>query len=419
MKFLIAKIINFVCRNFLNFAYISRGSWEGEVFLSIVLTDLRRAGIEQKARSFYSVIEYCLANDNALQVVVPLARNVSVEVENVYLSIYKKYLSDPNFNIVFSRPESAKRQYLIGALVALFFAVSLKRRFSGVNRNLSVILSANYIRMWTFFNLFDRLPSKHWLGLTGNIELQALMRRRDAVRSSTTINALQFGQAAKDQHHFSMYSIDRLFVYDAMSEEVYKNLGMTASKILISGSPEFEYSLSSINERRLKDKSELGVLFIDQPVGQRSEYSPEYLNDVLQSLLKISKYSSVTLRVKHHPRGTAFSGSLPDQAEESDISDLLSTAHVVIGFFSNLVDLALLTGRKTFCFGADRVLDPVKIRWMREHGCVITDDTEQLDNFIREFSTCPEVLSQEVMQKRRELGVFHKASQIIIEELEQ
>lgn len=419
MILLLVAIIDRICKRYLGFEYLPLKPCREKTFLNIVLTDLRWVSIEQKARSFYSVIETCLARDMTLNIVVPLGRNVSSDIESLYFEAYQKYLADPRFNIVFSKPDSTKKHYLAAAFVALIFSLRLSRKFYGVNRNIAVILSANYLRMWNFYCLFDDLPSQHWLGLTGNIELQALLRRRDIGGSATTVNALQFGQASMDQHHFFNYSIDRLFVYDSESKDVYKKLGIRAAQMLVSGSPEFEFNLSRINERELEEETELGVLFIDQPVGQRSEYSSEYLTKIYEMLRQIGNYSGVSLMVKAHPRGSAFVEDIESKAESEDIAELLSKAHVVIGFFSNLIDLALMTGRKTFCLGADRVLDAGKIRWMQEQGCIITDSTQQLDNFIRESSLNPRDLAREVILRRREFGAFPKASQTIIGELNQ
>ncbi|MCY1556320.1 hypothetical protein D9M68_930580 [compost metagenome] len=63
----------------------------------------------------------------------------------------------------------------------------------------------------------------------------------------------------------------------------------------------------------------------------------------------------------------------------------MSTAHVAIGFFSNLCDVALLSGRTTFYLGAERIFQNAQLDWIESQGGVITSDIHTVEVMISEM----------------------------------
>lgn len=347
-------------------------------FLNVLMTDLRSFGVEQKSKSFYSIVEKTLSINRKINIVVPLVGSNLDEVVRCYRRAFGKYLDHDCFNIVFLKKTSAFRFKAIVSLLTIpFFLISLggmKSRF-----NLSCVSSLGYLRLLSYYKIYDLMPCDNWIGLTGNIELLAMCNRRNISGSRTKVYALQFGQAALDQLHFKNYSVDCFFTYDDPSRQIYEQLGVDCSSVVVSGSPEFEYGLSLIKDIDDLSDEKTNILFIDQPVQVRPEYAPEYLDEVYDCLVELSLDTRFDFSVKKHPRGSAFGNKDLKSFNKSDnIYELLSESHIVVSFFSNLSDLALLKNRMTICLRADQVLSSDKIKWMISHGCVIVDSLSDL-----------------------------------------
>jgi len=203
------------------------------------------------------------------------------------------------------------------------------------------------------------------------------MSQRNGLFDRVSISALQFGQASLEQKHFSGYKVDYLFVYDELSGNIFERLNMQVSDILVTGSPEFEYYMNSLCNEKLHEENKLSVLFVDQPVQQRVEYDAACLDRIYAMLSALNDDPEVNLKVKSHPRGSAFDGMQRTTFPiVEDWSDGLSKAHVVIGFFSNLCDLALYSGRTTFYIGSETILDKIKISWVINSGGYVSNDVE-------------------------------------------
>ena len=96
-------------------------------------------------------------------------------------------------------------------------------------------------------------------------------------------------------------------------------------------------------------------------------------------LQALSNDPGISLKVKLHPRGSAFDTiQLSSFSLVNDWSDSLSRSHVVIGFFSNLCDLALRNGRVTFYVGSEAILDQSKRDWVVSHGGYVIDDVDSV-----------------------------------------
>ncbi|TBU81918.1 hypothetical protein DNK06_05200 [Pseudomonas daroniae] len=282
-----------------------------------------------------------------------------------------------------------------------FYAVGYFLKLQGglaQRLNFACLSALSRVRIKVFQDIYDVLPCGHWFGLTGGVELPTFRLRRDLSATESCINALQFGQASLEQQHFSGYSVDNFFVYDDFSKRIYQELNMQVGNMVVTGSPEFEYHTGLLCNERLLEEERLNVLFVDQPVQQRGEYTKEYLQACYSMLGALNSGSDINLKVKLHPRGSAFSPvQLSNFSVVDDWSACLSRSHVVIGFFSNLCDLALLNGRTTFYVGSESILDQAKHDWVINQGGYVTDDIDSVQQIIGRLKTQHAQLARQII----------------------
>ncbi|MBF0646436.1 hypothetical protein HTZ97_13830 [Desulfuromonas acetoxidans] len=351
-------------------------------FLNIVITDLREEGVLQKSKSFYTIVEKCIKEEKLVNIIVPLVPNNHSDVNDFYLASFDKYLSSDLFNVVFVEKQSLRLAKLYSLLFICWFFIFSQGTFL-TRVNLACLSALNFFKVLNFYAIFDLLPCDNWLGLTGNAELLAFKLRNEIVGKKTRISAVQFGQASMDQFHFEDYHVDTLFVYDEVSAGVYNKLGVDVSSVVVCGSPEFEFYLNAIDDNQLQQQNRINVLFIDQPVFQRSEYSSSYLEEVHGVLFRLLNNTQLNILVKKHPRGSAFRGApLVFNNKTDDIIELMSISHIVIGFYSNLCDLGLLKNRMVIFLGAESVLPPGKLDWIVSHGGIIVDTVAEVEEII-------------------------------------
>ena len=348
----------------------------GPIFLNVLMTDVRPASVQQKMMSFYSIIDRCLRDGQRVNVIVAFRGKDKKKIKLIYSECLADYLQLEGFNLVFVKSVT----WRAGRLSALIYAATYFARLRGSftqRLNFACLSALARVRINAFQDIYDALPCSNWLGLTGGVELPALKFRRDRVGVRSCISALQFGQASVEQQHFAGYNVDNFFVYDDFSEKVFQQLDMRVSKMLVSGSPEFEYHTGLICNEKLLEEERLSVVFVDQPVQQRGEYSEEYLLACYAMLQALNEDPEISITVKPHPRGSAFEGTpLTGFSVAEDWSDCLSRAHVAIGFFSNLCDLALCSGRITFYVGSEAVLGKDKCDWIIGQGGFVVDNID-------------------------------------------
>jgi len=388
-------------------------------FLNVLITDARKFGVEQKSKMFYSLIRACLRDQKKVNVIVPVTLKTNCDVLAIYKRCFSEFEGDSLFKVV-SVVDGKSR---LGRVVPLLFlAMRLFISGSKVEKyrwrlNSAYTLAAQCRRHFNFVSFFDRLGCQHWIGLSGNIELLSLRARAKELSSTTTVSAIQFGQASSEQWHFKYYRVDKFFTYDKPALEMYSELGVDTDCLVQSGSPEFEDHLEAVNNDNLISAPKLAVLFIDQPIGQRAEFSDEYLEETLYNLRAISGRSDIDFYVKSHPRGSAFSmGELAGLPSNDNIAELISKSHMVIGFCSNLCDLALLCNRPVFYIGADNVLSDNKIRWIKQRNGKIIDDILEVIPFIDLYVDNLSPLLQSVLELNSEVEV--KPSEVILKNLE-
>lgn len=344
-------------------------------FLNVLLTDTRKASVQQKLLSFYSIIDRCLAHGQIINIIVSVDHKNIASSRVIYSECLSDYLCDENFNLLFVAPRSWVGRFLTIIHVAIYFK-ELDGSFAE-RLNFACLSALARVRIRTFRHIYAALPCRHWLGLTGGIELPAFISQRDRFSDETSINALQFGQASLEQKHFSGYKVDSLFVYDDLSGNIFNSLNMQVGNILVTGSPELEYYMNRLCNEKLHEEKMLNVLLVDQPVQQRGEYSAACISKIYAMLRALHDDPEVNLKLKLHPRGSAFDAMQRiDIPIVQDWSDGLSRAHVVIGFFSNLCDLALYSGRITFYIGSEAILDKMKTSWVINHGGYVSNDVE-------------------------------------------
>jgi len=367
------------------------------VFLNVIMTDVRPASVQQKLMSFYTLIDRCLNDRQRVNLVVALGGGSDASVYRSYSNYLDKYLKDENFNLVLVKPSvwSFTRAWTVFYAVIYF----TRLRGSAAQRiNFACLSALSRVRISTFRDIYDGLPCCHWLGLTGGVELPTFRFRRDQSATRCSVSALQFGQASLEQQHFSGYSVDNIFVYDDLSRLIYTKLNMQVASIEVTGSPEFEYHTSLLCNEKLFEEDRLNVLFVDQPVQQRGEYTEEYLQACYTMLEKMNNESDVVLTVKLHPRGSAFGpGQLSNFSIVDDWSAGLSRSHVVIGFFSNLCDLALKSGRVTFYLGSASILDKAKQDWIVSQDGYVTEDIDKVSQIIERLKSQSTLLSKKIM----------------------
>lgn len=389
-----------VCQYFKHISIQSnKGASLEPVFLNMLMTDVRPASVQQKLMSFYALIDRCLNDRQRVNLVVALGGKNDASVYRTYSNYLDKYLKDENFNLVLVKPSvwSFTRVWTVYYAV-IYFA---RLRGSAAQRiNFACLSALSRVRIRTFRDIYDGLPCCHWLGLTGGVELPTFRFRRDQSATGCSVSALQFGQASLEQQHFSGYSVDNFFVYDDLSKLIYKKLNMQVTSIEVAGSPEFEYYTSLLCNEKLFEEDRLNVLFVDQPVQQRGEYTEAYLQACYTMLEKLNNESDVVLRVKLHPRGSAFSlDQLSSFSIVDDWSASLSRSHVAMGFFSNLCDLALQSGRVTFYLGSTSILDKTKQDWIIDQGGYVTDDIDNVRQMIDRFKGLYAQLAKQIMQR--------------------
>lgn len=367
------------------------------VFLNVLMTDVRPASVQQKLMSFYALIDRCLSDRRRVNLVVVVGVRGEESARRVYSSHLGRYLKDEYFNLVLIRPGfgSFYRVWAVFYAVIYFFKL---RGGLALRINFACLSALSRVRIKVFQYIYDALPCSHWLGFTGGVELPAFRFRRDHSAIESSVSALQFGQASLEQQHFSGYSVDNFFVYDDLSRRIYQKLNMQVRNMVVTGSPEFEYHTSLLCNEKLFDEDKLNVLFVDQPVQQRGEYSKEYLQACYAMLDELNSESDVNLKVKLHPRGSAFSqAQLSSFSVVDDWSACLSSSHVVIGFFSNLCDLALRSGRVTFYLGSVSILDQAKQGWVASQGGYVIDDIDSAKQMIKRLKSQCVHLAKQIM----------------------
>ncbi|MGG5872980.1 hypothetical protein [Pseudomonas peli] len=367
------------------------------IFLNVLMTDVRQASVQKKLMSFYRIISCCLNEGRRVNVIVALGKKDSKNTELIYSDYLADYLQHEGFNLLFIKPAT----WRAGRLSALKYVVTYFAKLRGdfaQRLNFACLCALARVRIRIFQDIYDALPCSNWLGLTGGVELPAFKFRRDLVGAGPAISALQFGQASVEHQHFAGYNVDNFFVYDDLSAQVYWQLDMRVSHMLVVGSPEFEYHTGLLCSEKLLEEERLSVVFVDQPVQQRGEYSEEYLLACYAMLQALNNDPAISIKVKPHPRGSAFFGTaVTDFSVIEDWSEGLSRAHVVVGFFSNLCDLALRTGRITFYVGSEAVLDKNKRDWIVSQGGYVVDDIDSVWREILRLKSCYVGLANQIV----------------------
>ena len=384
------------------------------IFLNVLMTDVRLASVQQKLMSFYSIIDRCLKDGRRVNVIVALGRKDKIKTELIYSECLADYLKVEGFNLVFVRPVAWRGGRLTALIYVAVYFTKLCGSFAH-RLNFACLSALARVRVNTFQDIYEALPCSNWLGLTGGVELPAFKSRRDVVGVGPFISALQFGQASVEQQHFAGYCVDNFFVYDEFSAKVFRQLDLRVSNMLVTGSPEFEYHTRLLCNEKLLEEERLSVVFIDQPVQQRGEYSEEYLLACHAMLQALNNDPEINIKVKPHPRGSAFESTLlTGFSVAEDWSDCISRAHVAIGFFSNLCDLALRNGRITFYVGSGAVLGEEKCDWIASQGGFVVDDIDfvwqeilrlkslhmELANQVALFTASPSEAPSEVIYKK-------------------
>ncbi|WGI26631.1 hypothetical protein QEN58_06105 [Halomonas alkaliantarctica] len=348
------------------------------VFLNIIMTDVRPVSAQQKLKSFYTIIDRCLKDGREVNLVIILGKNGNKNAVAAYEGSLNRYLKEDGFNIVFVKPISwvCDRLFMFMLMAKYFTKIngSFAQRF-----NFACLSSISRVRISLYQKIYSLLPCNNWLGLTGGIELPALQFEQQKLTRRCIVNALQFGQASYDQQHFSGYGADNLFVYDVYSKKVFMSLNVNVDNIIVSGSPEFEYDSSLMLNEKLLEENKLSIIFVDQPIRQRGEYSEEYIGYCYDMLKVFNNDPEINFKIKKHPRGSAFEDNMLDHFTiVKEWGESLSKAHVVIGFFSNLCDFALCCGRITFYLGSRSIMGGVKCDWIVSQGGYVVSEIDFL-----------------------------------------
>lgn len=352
--------------------------------LNIIATDVRAQHARQKARSFFSLVDRALRAGNSVLVIVFTSETETHRIQRDYEDIYSRFLPEPGFRVKVAGFKSRRYQNVwLAVLSAIFFIRAIVARDRNAGPDMAVLLATLTARFWQIGRLFDDFPARAWIGLTGGIELPAMVARRDQSESTSTISALQFGQVARDQYHFDGYNVDTLFVYDQHALQVMSKRVSWKCEVVIAGSPEFENELmmlSTLSRPQFDDT--LTVLFIDQPVGQRSEFDEAFLQALDRAAIALFESQSVNFIVKSHPRGTAFRQLPAECYSDGEASSLLAKSHLVVSCFSNLADLSVMAGIKTVYVGAGLVLGEAKLEWIRSNGGLVAEYPSELPGLI-------------------------------------
>lgn len=373
-------------------------------FLNIILTDIREEPAKQKSLSFDTVIKKFLSEGYSVSIIVPGGNKDRYETLIRYQRIFQKHTTSSKFNIIYISP----RWVLIERVACIFYVIfffifikcSYRRRF-----NISCLMALSIVKLNFYKRVFDVVTCNHWLGLTGGIELPTLKVRALEVGASTCVNALQFGQASDEQRHFEGYNVDRFFVYDKLSRSIYEKLSMRVGEIVTCGSPEFEYYLNESKSSDLISHQKLNIAFVDQPVFQRSEYHISFVKNLETMLDELNSDNLLNFYVKPHPRGTAFTKEFMSKCKVKLCwQECLSDSHVVIGFFSNLCDMALLSNRPTFYLGAEWVLDRNKQDWITSKGGIVSSDMSLVKFELQKIIKSPAELANNILMKKKYWG---------------
>jgi len=190
---------------------------------------------------------------------------------------------------------------------------------------------------------------------------------------------------------------------------------MRAKQIVVSGSPEFEFYSRNVNNDRLNCFDKLHILFIDQPVAERAEFDDSILKETFYFLSELNSDSDIMLKVRPHPRGSAFNKGCFDKiTDQSDFAQALSNTHVVVGFFSNLCDMAVMSGRPTIYIGS-HVLSSEKVAWVKENNGLATNSFELIRELIFRLKQNPREVSGMINDRSRRRQTL--SAQIIYNEL--
>lgn len=386
---------------------------KASVFLNLISTEVRPEGAKQKIASLFPIIDLCLTNGRKVNFVVFTSLADASKALSVYKKLLREYDECSGFNLVVVVPSGRWRTFFYSMASSFVFFFKIKG-FGISSLNFSSLLAISHIRIKRFQAMYDILPCQNWLGLTGGVELPALKGRADQRSDNCYISALQFGQASYEQEHFSGYKVDVFFSYDSYSQKIYKELGVNSSRFIVSGSPEFEYHKRSICNYKLKSQNKLSIIFVDQPVMERGEYDRRMLRSFLEYIQCLILDPEINFSVKAHPRSSSFETDLSYNVVD-DWADCLSRAHVVIGYFSNLCDFSLISGRPTLYFGCGGILAEEKKAWIHGLGGCVTDDLDVIRYKVEGFKKSFRSLADEIVSSSSES--FEKPSSVIYGEM--
>jgi len=374
-------------------------------FLNIILTDIREDPAKQKSLSFDTIIKRFLSEGYSVSIIIPGGNKNRYETLNRYQRIFQKYITSTKFQIIYVSPRWGIIERAACICHIIFFFCYIKCCYN-LRFNISCLMALTTVRLNFYKRVFDVATCNHWLGLTGGIELPTLKSRALELEASTCVSALQFGQASDEQRHFEGYNVDRFFVYDELSRSIYEKLSMRVGEIVTCGSPEFEYYLNELkSNNNLASHQKLNIAIVDQPVLQRSEYHISFIKNLESMLHELNNDNLLNFYIKPHPRGTAFTKEFMSKCKVRLCwQECLSNSHVVIGFFSNLCDMALLYNRPTFYLGAEWVLDRNKQDWIISKGGIISGDISVVKFELQKLIKNPAELANNILMKKKYLG---------------
>lgn len=345
----------------------------GTYDLAVLQLELRIGRVRGKSRIFYPLLERATSSGKACLIVPDVDFGCQDLIEE-YISFFEPLLVVGRVHIIFVEP--LVKNVGFSYFISLFFRLLICTRSYGLSANLAQLMLGFVRRKSYLTDLYFSVSAMSWVGLSGGVELPLFKELSDAENKGVQVAALQYGVMALEQKHFENYDAHFFFTMDHYSSSVLASIASQDINIESVGSLEGEY----LSEGCDGDYGGSFVIsFIDQPIFERGEYNGFPNNTLIDALNSLADLPSVEVNYVPHPRSSSINfDSLNSKIIKLDSESAFKKTNLVIGFFSNLLDVFLLTKGEAIYIEPSRVYGQSKIEWIQAQGGMIIDDINNL-----------------------------------------
>jgi hypothetical protein len=357
---------------------------KNKVDLNVYFFDLRPSYFVAKFSYFLPIIKIFLEKGRTVQLIIDGGR-ASAETQEKLKKLCNDFLGENNtLCFIYIKKSQSYRWTSIVESLKLLSGHLLK------NSLVEVLLLKKALFLNDFYmNLVSNYPAKNWLGLIDSYQMTMINEAVKSFDSKDLVASIQFGTPDYTQLPYRYYRSDVLFTYDESSSEIYQSLDINC-QCVVTGSLEKDALLGKFFR---KNNDRVIVLFFDQPILQREDYSEELVRKTYQFLSRIAKTEGVDVLVKCHPRRPRevlereLDCSFIRFVDGERLGESLMKSTFAISFVSALLDVAAYAGSIPVSIGGSRFYSNAQKNSFEEVGGIITEDVGELEKLINLSST--------------------------------